>query len=92
VEPGKVRFAKEKETSLITLYARALESRYPDPVLGAVRGERLAPAFQLLERVRLPQLARRFGMPRPLRALLRLTSLVPSLRGMTCLLYRFPRR
>src|SRR4051812_43610740 len=29
----KIRFAQEKETSLLTLYGRALQSRSPKPVL-----------------------------------------------------------
>lgn len=33
MEAEKVHLTKEKETSLITLYSRALESRMPDPVL-----------------------------------------------------------
>src|SRR5437667_10437900 len=33
MEAEKVHLTKENETSLITLYSRALESRAPDPVL-----------------------------------------------------------
>jgi O-methyltransferase involved in polyketide biosynthesis len=34
METGKVRFAKEKETLLITLYGKAIDSRSSNPVLG----------------------------------------------------------
>jgi O-methyltransferase involved in polyketide biosynthesis len=34
MEPGKVRLTKEKETYLITLYGKALDSRTENPILG----------------------------------------------------------